>query len=160
MNGFITASPSIEIAEQKKSALKAQVTADVKGIVEATLGGNSATAIYATMTFTPASVTSGQAVLESSQAAVCKERAKLLREIHGKKLDRIAVLSDVAEFDFDFDITMSKDIGVDAKLGEKLSAKLDASAAVDASSSSHIKVSSKKTYTNYNLTTTQLLQNL
>lgn len=65
-------------------------------------------------------------------------------------------MRDVAEFDFDVTVTLNQDIGAEAKLGEKLSAKLDANANIAAENARKLHVKGVKTYTNYNLTLTSL----
>lgn len=158
LNDFVNDSPGITIDENQKQKIKATISANVKGVVEAEIGGNSAKTIVASMQFTPKSTKdSAAAIIAAGKSALCKERADGLRQIHGDKLKNISLVSDVAEFNFEFDITMERTIGADAKLGEKLSAKLEASAEVGTENSNKVKISAKKTYTHYNLTQTALV---
>lgn len=54
----------VTISDERKETLKAKVSADVKNIVEASLGAGSVTAIEATLSFVPKSIDTGTALQE------------------------------------------------------------------------------------------------
>lgn len=143
--------PPIAIDNERKMRLEASITGDVAEKLNAILGSGYVKSIRSEMTLTPHALSDMMGAVKAvDDSEECRGRARAFKELK-RGARYLELVTEVAQFDFNFEITTTGTVSLSANLSlvKSIAAKLQAEA--KASNSNKLTVTGYSTYTHYNL---------